>query len=101
MDKTIKELAEEIGISKQALYKRIKREPLHTQLHTYVHTKGQTTYIDIHGQNLIKSVIKEDNFIQNSNTYAHTDLVNILFQTALQGTNETSNITKVFATIYS
>lgn len=73
-DKTIKQLADEIGMSKQALYKRIRREPLHTQLHTYVHKKGQTTYIDIHGQNLIKSVIKEDDNIQNPNTYAHTEL---------------------------
>jgi len=74
MDKTIKELAEEIGISKQSLYKRIKREPLHTRLHMYVHKKGHTTYINIHGQNLIKSTIKENDCTQKPNMYTHEEL---------------------------
>lgn len=73
-DKTIKQLADEIGVSKQALYKRIKREPLHTKIHTYLRIKGQTTYIDIHGQNIIKSVIKEDNCIQKTNTNPNKEL---------------------------
>ena len=70
MDKTIKELADEIGVSKQALYKRIKREPLLTQLQTYVHTKGQTTYIDVYGQRLIITAFKEDHRVQEPSTYS-------------------------------
>lgn len=40
MSKTIKEIAEEIGVSKQAVFKRMKREPLSTGL------QGLTTTVD-------------------------------------------------------
>jgi predicted DNA-binding protein YlxM (UPF0122 family) len=32
VSKTIKEIAEEIGVSKQAVFKKMKREPLSTDL---------------------------------------------------------------------
>lgn len=40
MSKTIKEIAEEIGVSKQAVFKKMKREPLSTGL------QGLTTTVD-------------------------------------------------------
>lgn len=38
--KTIREIADEIGISKQAVFKKIKREPLSTSL------RGLTSIVD-------------------------------------------------------
>jgi len=58
--KTIKQLAEEIGVTKQALQKRIAREPLHTSLCPCLHTKGNTKYIDVYGENLIKMAFNKD-----------------------------------------
>jgi hypothetical protein len=54
--KTIKQIAEEIGVSKQAIQKRISREPLYTKLYTCLSTNGQTKYIDESGERLIKEV---------------------------------------------
>ena len=54
MSKTIKEIAEEIGVSKQAIFKKMKREPLTTSL------RGLTTAVDgrlmvsVDGEKLIK-----------------------------------------------
>lgn len=51
--KTIKQIADEIGVSKQAVQKRISREPLCTQIQPYIHTEQGTKYIDENGENLI------------------------------------------------
>ena len=72
-EKTIKQVADELGISKQALYKRIRREPLHTKLHTHIKKKGQATYIDIDGQKIIKLAINQDDDIQDHNTCIDTN----------------------------
>ncbi|MCL2400018.1 MAG: hypothetical protein FWC91_09815 [Defluviitaleaceae bacterium] len=50
--KTIKEIADEIGIKKDTLTKRIKRNPLWTD---YVFIKEGTQYINKQGEELIKS----------------------------------------------
>ena len=59
--KTIKQIADEIGVSKQAVYQRIKREPLCTSLQPYISTIDSTVstvdsakYIDVDGEKLIK-----------------------------------------------
>ena len=44
--KTIKQIAEEIGVSKQAVQKRIAREPLCTHLCPHIQTENGTKYID-------------------------------------------------------
>ena len=54
--KTIKQIADEIGVSKQAVQKRIAREPLYTCIQPYISTKQGTKYVDEEGENLIKSV---------------------------------------------
>lgn len=53
--KTIKQIADEIGVSKQAIQKRISREPLYTRIQPYISTKQGTKYIEDIGENLIKS----------------------------------------------
>ena len=58
--KTIKEIAEEIGVSKQAVQKRISREPLYTRIQPYISTVGGTKYIAYIGENLIKSTFSEN-----------------------------------------
>ena len=51
--KTIKQIADEIGVSKQAIQKRIAREPLNSYIHPYVSTEGTTKYISEAGEALI------------------------------------------------
>ena len=58
--KTIKEIADEIGVSKQAVQKRITREPLYTCIQPYVYTNNGTKYIAYTGQILIKQAFAEN-----------------------------------------
>jgi len=58
--KTIAQIASEIGVSRQAVYKKIKQEPLSTGLQTLMSTKGNTVYIDDSGENLIKSAFNKE-----------------------------------------
>lgn len=53
--KTIKQIADEIGVSKQAVQKRISRDPLYTSIQPYIDTVDGTKYIAVVGENLIKS----------------------------------------------
>jgi len=52
--KTIKQIADEIGVSKQAVHQKIKQEPLSTSLRQLTSTKGRTLTIDVDGESLIK-----------------------------------------------
>ena len=52
MGKTTKEIAEEIGVSKQAVFKKMKREPLSTGL------QGLTTTVD--GQNRLYEILERE-----------------------------------------
>lgn len=58
MSKTIKQLAEELGVSKQAIQKRLAREPLCSSVAPYISTVGGTKYIEVVGENLIKSAFR-------------------------------------------
>lgn len=51
--KTIKQIADELNVSKQAVYKRY-RGKLYTEVHPYTHTENGTVYIDEQGENIIK-----------------------------------------------
>ena len=57
--KTIKQIADEIGVSKQAVQKRITREPLYTCIQPYIATIGGTKYIAVVGENLVKQAFLE------------------------------------------
>ncbi|EIN1432551.1 HTH domain-containing protein, partial [Listeria monocytogenes] len=52
--KTIKELADEIGVSKQAVWQKIKKESS-IDLRQLTSKKGNTVYVDVDGQKVIKS----------------------------------------------
>lgn len=57
--KTIKQIADELNVSKQAVYKRYKGK-LYTEVHPYTHTDNGTVYIDEQGENIIKQDFLKD-----------------------------------------
>lgn len=57
---TVKEIADMIGVSKQAVHKKIKQEPLSTGLRSLMTTVDGTVYIDVDGLTLIKSAFVKD-----------------------------------------
>lgn len=72
MAKTIKQIADEIGVSKQAVYKRFKGK-LHTVCVPYVHTEQGVLYIDELGESLIKQDFLQDDCSIGAHTYVHTE----------------------------
>ena len=52
--KTIKELADEIGVSKQAVWQKIKKQSS-IDLRQFTSKKGNTVYVDVDGQKVIKN----------------------------------------------
>ena len=58
--KTIKQIACDIGVSRQYLYRKIKQEPLSTSLQQYMSTVDNTIYIDESGEELLKSEINKN-----------------------------------------
>lgn len=52
--KTIKEIADEIGVSKQAVWQKIKKESS-IDLRQFTSRKGNTVYVDVDGQKVIKN----------------------------------------------
>lgn len=91
--KTIKQLADEIGVTKQAVQKRISREPLYTDLQPYVYTQNKTKYIIEYGESLIKQAFNFDTIDKpttlsiDKNKNVHSDVYTILQKTidTLQG----------------
>jgi len=51
--KTIKQISEDLGVSKQSIQKRIAREPLHSRIQPYISTEQGTKFISIDGEKLI------------------------------------------------
>lgn len=52
--KTIREIADEIGVSKQAVFKKINRQPLSTELMGLMATVGGRLMVSVDGERLIK-----------------------------------------------
>ncbi len=59
MRKTIKEIAEEIGVTPQAIYQKKKQEPLSTTLNGHSTKKGNAVYFDEEGQALIQQAFEQ------------------------------------------
>lgn len=57
--KTIRELADELGVSKQAIWQKIKRDTS-IDLRQFTSTKGNTVYVNVDGQKTIKSMFTND-----------------------------------------
>lgn len=62
--KTIKQIADEIGVSKQAVQKRISREPLHSRVYASIDRIDGVLYIASTGEMLIKQAFLGDDCIQ-------------------------------------
>lgn len=69
--KTIKQIAEELNVSKQAVYKRYKGK-LYTDVRPYTHTNNGVVYIDEQGENIIKQ-----DFLKNKPGTSGTDTEHI------------------------
>jgi len=64
--KTIKQIADELGVTKQAVHQRIKRKPLSTNLHKHLKTIDGIIYINVDGENIIKEAfIKKEPSTEN------------------------------------
>lgn len=57
--KTIRQIADEIGVSKQAVFKKIKREPLSTSLQGLTTTVDGRLMVEVDGEKLIKQAFPE------------------------------------------
>lgn len=57
--KTIRQIADEIGVSKQAVFKKIKREPLSTCLQGLTATVDGRLMVEVDGEKLIKQAFSE------------------------------------------
>lgn len=58
--KTIKEIAEEIGVSKQAVFKKINRQPLSTELEGLTATVDGRLMVSVDGERLIKQAFGQE-----------------------------------------
>ena len=68
--KTIKEIAQGLGVSRQAIYKKIKKEPLSTQIQPFLSTVDNIVYIDMDGIALLNS--KFDTELLSTNAVNHS-----------------------------
>ena len=71
--KTIRQIADELGVSKQAVYKRFKGK-LHTVCAPYAHTEQGVLYLEEQGETIIKQdFLQDDRFIR---AHTHTKCSN-------------------------
>ena len=70
--KTIRQIANEIGVSKQAVYKRYKGK-LHTVCAPYAHTEQGVLYLSEQAETLIKQDFLKDNRSNGAHTDTHTE----------------------------
>lgn len=93
--KTIKELADEIGVSKQAIFYRIKKEPLSNELSSLTSKENGSLMFSFDGQTLIKEAFNEKNhqtfdgsLTSKENTSFDTSLIQILQEELLDKNNQ-------------
>lgn len=67
MAKTIKQIAEEIGVTKQAVFKKIKQEPLSIELEGFISTIDGKMMVELDGEKLIKQAFKRRQKIVSGN----------------------------------
>ena len=68
--KTIREIADEIGVSKQAVFKKINRQPLSTELMGLISTVDGRLMVSVDGERLIKQAfcIERTDFCRQPST---------------------------------
>ena len=84
--KTIKQIADEIGVSRQAIHKRIKKEPLSTGLQGLTSTINNRLTISVDGENLIKQA-----FSHNELTIRQPKLSTVVDSLSTTSVNQTVN----------
>jgi len=57
--KTIRQIADEITVTKQAVHQKIKKEPLSSAVKPFISTVDGTVYISVDGEELIKSAFEK------------------------------------------
>lgn len=72
--KTIKQIADEIGVSKQAIQKRLNRKPLCTSIQPYIYTENGTKYIDKIGENIVINAFKNNQNNKYTNSGIDIDI---------------------------
>lgn len=70
--KTIRQIADELGVSKQAVYKRFKGK-LHTICAPYAHTEQGVLYLEEQGETIIKQDFLQDDRPIGAHTDTHTE----------------------------
>ena len=70
--KTIRQIADEIGVSKQAVYKRYKGK-LHTVCAPYAHTEQEVLYLSEQAETIIKQDFLKDDRSNGAHTDTHTE----------------------------
>ena len=70
--KTIRQIADEIGVSKQAVYKRYKGK-LHTVCAPYAYTEQGVLYLSEQAETLIKQDFLKNDRSKGAHTDAHTE----------------------------
>ena len=70
--KTIRQIADEIGVSKQAVYKRYKGK-LHTVCAPYAHTEQGVLYLSEQAETIIKQDFLKDDRSNGAHTDTHTE----------------------------
>ena len=73
MAKTIKEIAEDLGVSKQAVFKKIKQVPLSTEIEKFISTVDGKKLVSVDGENLIKQAFQRKQKTANVNVDAKDD----------------------------
>jgi hypothetical protein len=83
--KTVRQLADEIGVTKQAVWQKIKKEPLSTDLQSFTTRAGRTVYINEQGELLVKTafiqffnenVVKNDKQVDEKNVNENEQIDN-------------------------
>lgn len=94
MSKTIKQIADELGVSKQAVQKRLSREPLLTEIQPYIKVVGGIKYIGADGEILIKSAFlkkQRQHVDSDKNGKVHSDVYNFGIYKTLYEEEKTKN----------
>jgi len=81
--KTIREIAGEIGVSKQAVYKRYKSK-LYKSMLPYVRTNGGTIYIMEQGESIIKADFLRESAYNGAHTEYTAETVILILQKELE-----------------
>ena len=85
MSKTVKQLAEEIGVSKQAIHQKRKSKALSTALQPFTSTVDGVVYIDVDGEKLLKQAFADMDCKHVDDNEVTTDCKQDTLLEALQG----------------